>query len=73
MKEYKVVYIDFPSPSFKWANGLHFVYSDDGVTLEIGKLNQDGTIKYFEDGLPMLSVTGSSNPGIVETNLFIRF
>jgi len=63
MKNYKVIYIDFPSKSFKWENGLFAVISEnkrEGM-LNICKIDVFGKPQLFSDGTIMTSCTGSNN------------
>ena len=72
MKNYKVIYIDFPSMSFKWENGLFAVISELDGLLTLCKINQLGKPQLYEDGTMMTCTTGSNNKGIKQTELTIN-
>lgn len=73
MKSYKVVYIDFPAPSFKWANGLYAIIKrhERRRELEICEI-RNGIPDLDDDGNFIIGVTGMQNYGITETNLILK-
>jgi len=72
MKNYKVIYIDFPSMSFKWENGLFAVISELDGLLTLCKIDEFGKPNLFDGGTMMTCCTGSNNKGIKETELTIN-
>lgn len=66
---YDIIQINFPHSSFKWANGLYAIIETKENSIDICKLNDDGTLKTHTDGKLMLSVTGKNNKGITKTSL----
>ena len=60
----QVIYIDFSSNSFKWANGLKIIARINETTIDIISLDGKGKLSLFSDGRYMLSTTGINNKGI---------
>lgn len=71
MKEYKVIYIDFPLPSFKWGNGLYAIINEVDGILEMSRLD-NGIPERFKDGRFMLTMTSKNNTGITNTDLILK-
>lgn len=64
-----IVYVDFPHPSFKWANGLKIVININEYTVDLCDINSKGEPTLFDDGRFMVGTTSKDNPGITKTNL----
>lgn len=64
MKVGQVIYIDFPHPSFKWANGLKVIVSKTENTIDMVDISKEGKINTFSDGKYIKGTTGINNTGI---------
>lgn len=64
-----IVYVDFPNPSFKQANGLKIVINLDEDTVDLCDINSKGEPSLFDDGRFMVGTTAKDNIGITKTNL----
>lgn len=64
MKIGQVIYIDFPHPSFKWANGLKIVVAKRKTLIDIVSISNFGEISTFDDGKYIKATTGINNEGI---------
>jgi uncharacterized protein YjiK len=65
----EIVYIEFESKSFSWANGLYVIIDEKEKEYHLCMLDDKGRPKRFDDNSLMISVTGKGNKGIVKTNL----
>lgn len=64
MKVGQVIYIEFPSNNFSWANGLKVIVGIKKEVIEIVSINNKGELSLFDDGKYMKAITGINNKGI---------
>ena len=69
-----VIYIDFPSKSFRWANGLKAIISIDHEKNELKfcDIDDKGRPKLNSSRSYMVAVTSISNFGIQKTDLKLK-
>jgi len=64
----EVIYMESPSKSFSWANGLYIIVEETEDELRMCKLDE-GVPQTFDDGRYMITCTGKGNTGIKRTGL----
>lgn len=69
MKKGQVIYLKSQSKSFSWNDGLFVINSQVDDSIELLKLKEDGTIKYYDDNTPVKCICSIRNPGIILTQL----
>lgn len=73
MKEYKIVSVRLTHPSFSWGNGLYAVIENDGETLRMCKINNEGRPETFKDGRFITTCTGTNNKEVYQTSLILKY
>jgi len=71
MKKYPIIHIKSPHPAFSWNDGLFAIISEEDGILNMCKINDSGQPQRFDDYRFMITCTGSKNPGITKTSLFL--
>jgi hypothetical protein len=64
----EVIYMESPSKSFSWADGLYIIVEETEDELQMCKL-ENGVPETYDNGKYMITCTGKGNTGIKRTGL----
>jgi len=73
--KYNIIHVQFKLPSFSWGSGLFALIEETKDELKMCKLDEYGVPHLYDDGRPMITVTGSGESEykvVKKTNLTIE-